>query len=86
MARILGVEPKQAGLLTRLLYYFTRRAIRQVAGKERLPDSVKIAAHHPALLRAVSRMEMAQGSAHTVDHRLKVLAGLRASTLIGCPF
>jgi hypothetical protein len=47
---------------------------------------VKIVAHQPALLRAVGRMEMAQGAARTVDRRLKVLAGLRASTLAGCPF
>ena len=37
------------------------------------------------LLRAVGRMEMAQGAARTVDARLKHLAGLRVSTLAGCP-
>jgi alkylhydroperoxidase family enzyme len=86
MARINGVEPEQAGWLTRLLYWFTRRALRRLTAQDRLPEPVKIAAHHPALLRAISRMEMAQGAARTVDPRIKHLAGLRASTLAGCPF
>lgn len=86
MARVNGLEPAQAGWTTRLAYRFTRRALRKVTGQDRLPEPVKILAHHPSLLNAVGRMEMAQGAARTVDPRLKVLAGLRASTLAGCPF
>jgi hypothetical protein len=86
MARIKGLEPQQGGWLTRLLYWFTRRSLRQLTGQDRLPEPVKIVAHQPALLRAVGRMEMSQGALRTVDRRLKVLAGLRASTLAGCPF
>lgn len=85
MARIEGLEPGQAGWLTRVIYWFTRRTVRKVTGQSRLPEPVKIVAYHPALLRAVGRMEMAQGAAHTVDRRLKHLAGLRVSTLAGCP-
>jgi hypothetical protein len=54
MARINGVEPKHAGWLIRLLYWFTRRGLRRVTGQDRLPEPVKIAAHHPGLLRAAS--------------------------------
>ena len=86
MARINGLEPQQAGWLTRLLYWFTRRSFRQLTGQDRLPEPVKIVAHQPAQLRAVGRMEMAQAAMRTVDGRLKHLAGLRASTLAGCPF
>jgi hypothetical protein len=86
MARINGLEPKQAGWFTRLLYWFVRRSLHKITGQGRLPETVKIVAHHPALLRAVGRMEMAQGAARSVDHKLKVLAGLRVSTLAGCPF
>ena len=63
-----------------------RRSLRQITGKDRLPEPVKIAAHHPTLLRAVSRMEMAQAKAQPVEPRLKHLAGLRATSLAGCPF
>ncbi len=86
MARINGMEPQKAGWLTRLLYWFTRRSLRQLTGQDRLPESVKIVAHQPLLLRAVGRMEMAQGTARKVDRGLKILASLRASTLVGCPF
>jgi hypothetical protein len=86
MARINGLEPRQAGWQTRLIYWFARRALGRLTGQDRLPEPAKIVAHHPALLRAVSRMEMAQGAAHSVEPRLKHLAGLRASTLAGCPF
>ena len=48
MARINGVEPRQAGWLTRLLYWFTRRSLRKITGQDRLPEPVKIVAHHPA--------------------------------------
>ena len=86
MARINGLGPDQAPWLTRLIYWFTRRSLRRITGKDRLPEPLKIVAHQPKLLRAVGRMEMAQGAVHSVDRRLKVLAGLRASTLAGCPF
>jgi hypothetical protein len=86
MARIKGLEPEQAGWRTRLLYWFTRRSLRQVTGKDLLPEAAKIVALEPALFRAVGRMEMYQGAARTVDRRLKILACLRASTLAGCPF
>jgi alkylhydroperoxidase family enzyme len=86
MARIKGLEPPQAGWRTRLLYWFTRRSLRRLTGQDRLPEPMKIVAHQPVLLRAVGRMEMAQGAARTVDRRLKDLASLRASTLAGCPF
>ena len=78
MARIKGLEPQQAGWLTRLLYWFTRRSLRQRTGQDRLPEPVKILAYQPAHLRAVGRMERTQAAARTVDRRLKHLAGLRA--------
>jgi 4-carboxymuconolactone decarboxylase len=86
MARVKGIEPEQAGWHIRVLYWFTRRSFRQLTGQDRLPEPVKIVAHQPALLRAIGRMEMAQAAARSVDRRLKHLAGLRASTLAGCPF
>lgn len=57
--------------------------MRKLTGHDRLPEPAKIVTHHPALFRAVGRMEMAQAAAHTVDHRIKVLADPRASTLTG---
>ena len=48
MARIPGVEPKEAGLFTRIAYFMTKRRL----GRVIMP--IKIKAHHPRLLRALA--------------------------------
>jgi hypothetical protein len=80
MARIRGVEANQAGLFTRFLYWMTRRKI----GRVILP--FKVTAHQPRLLLAVGQMEMGQQALRTVDAKFKALAGIKAATLVGCPF
>jgi 4-carboxymuconolactone decarboxylase len=86
MARMGGLEPEQAGWFTRLVYWFVRRSIAKVTGQSRLVEPVKVAAHHPRLLRATGSMEQGQAAAHTVPAPLKALAGVRTSSLVGCPF
>jgi hypothetical protein len=80
MARIRGVEANEAGLLTRFLYWMTKRKV----GRVILP--LKITAHQPRLLFAVGGMEMGQQALRTFDAKLKVLAEIKTATLIGCPF
>jgi hypothetical protein len=80
MARIQGVEPSEAGLFVRFAYWMTRRKL----GRVILP--VKITAHHPRLLRAIAAMETGQAAAQSVPATIKALAGLKAATLVGCPF
>ena len=80
MARIQGVETEQAGLFVRFIFWMTRRKIGRVV----LP--IRIAAHHPRLLRAVGEMESGQMAARTVDGSLKALASVKVALLIGCPF
>ena len=80
MARIQGVEAKEAGLVTRFLYWMTKRKL----GRVILP--FRITAHQPRLLRAVGQMEMGQQALENVDPKLKALAGIKAALLIGCPF
>jgi hypothetical protein len=86
MAHMKGVEPAEAGWFTRLVYWFVRRKIAKVAGKDRLIEPVKIAAHHPRLLRAIGRMDGGVEAARSVPAPLKRLASLQAALLIGCPF
>ncbi len=86
MARINGLEPHQAGWYTRLVYWFVRRSMGKITGSSRLVEPVKIAAHHPRLLKAMGQMQMGQAAATSVPERLKALAGLKAAALIGCPF
>jgi hypothetical protein len=80
MARIPGIEPNQANLFTRFVYWMTKRKIGRVV----LP--VKISAHQTRLLRAVGEMEMGQLAMHSVDETLKALASIKTAMLIGCPF
>jgi len=86
MAYVKGIDPGAAGWFTRLVYWFVRRKFGKLTGKECLPEPVKIAAHHPRLLRAMGSMESGFEAAHSVPAELKQLASLRAATLVGCPF
>ena len=80
MARIDGVEPERAGLFVRFFYWMVQRKIGRVV----LP--VKVAAHHPRLLRSLGEMETGQMAAKSVHAGLKSLASVKAAMLIGCPF
>ena len=86
MARIEGVQPKDAGLLTRIVYGLVRRKLAKVAGKAAVIEPIRITAHHPRLLRAVGQMEMGQEAAHGVPLALKTLAEVLVAMRIGCPF
>ncbi|HLJ10790.1 MAG TPA: hypothetical protein VKU82_06355 [Planctomycetaceae bacterium] len=86
MARIKGVEPQDAGWLTRLVYWFVQRNLGQITGKALLAEPIKIVAHHPRLLKAVGQMESGQAAAKSVSTGLKALASVKASMLVGCPF
>lgn len=50
MARIKGIEPHEASWLTRLVYWFVRRKVGQIAGTARLVEPIKITAPPPAAL------------------------------------
>lgn len=86
MARLQGISPAEAGPFTRFIYWFARRTMRKITGSAKLPEPVTILAHHRKLMLAVARMEMAQGSADALPERIKSLAGIRTSQLVGCPF
>jgi 4-carboxymuconolactone decarboxylase len=81
-----GIEPAEAGMFTRLIYWFVRRKFGKLTGKNRLIEPVKIVAHHPRILRAMGQMESGVEAAHSVPTKLKQLASLQAARLTGCPF
>ena len=72
--------PRRTPWLARLAYGYTRR----MTGK--VPDPLRIIARRPRLMFATIVYEWAISKTPKLDPRLKMLAGLRASTLIGCPF
>jgi hypothetical protein len=81
-----GVVSAEAGWLTRLMYWFVQRKFGKLTGKPRLIEPVKIAAHHPRLLKAMGQMESGLETAHSLPGRLQRLATLRAAMMVGCPF
>ena len=84
MARIPGADPAKqgflAGIFTRIVYSLTRRKV----GK--MVEPASITAHHTKILWGYGQMEQSMLGSHLVDENLKELAGLRAATLVGCPF
>jgi hypothetical protein len=80
MARIEGIGDKQANVFTRTVY---RAVLRKIG---RVPEPIRITAHQPRLLAALSGMEMAQEAMRTVDPVVKALVGIKTAMLIGCPF
>lgn len=80
MARLDGVDNKNASWVARLIYFATKRKLGRVI------TPIKITAHHPRLLRAVAHMELGQEAARTVNPQIKMLAQIKVAMMIGCPF
>jgi hypothetical protein len=80
MPRIEGVQEGEGGLFVRLAYFMTRRRLGRVVAP------IKIATHHPRLLRATAHMELGQEAARSIAPQLKALVQVKVAMLIGCPF
>jgi len=79
MPRIPGLATKDAGLLVRLVYKFSKRKYGAV------PEPATVLAHHPKLLMASGRHEMAVEKASTVlPANIRDLAVYRAAQQLGC--
>jgi AhpD family alkylhydroperoxidase len=88
MARIGGVPASDAGLRVKLAYFFTRRQLARLTGREpeNIIEPLELYAHAPGLMSAYGKLEAATAQQERVDWRLKVLAGLKAATLTNCEF
>ena len=88
MARIERVSKSDAGLRVKLAYFFTRRQLARLTGREPedITEPLEIYAHAPGLMFAYGKLEAASAQQDRVDQRLKVLAGLKAATLTHCEF
>ena len=88
MARIKGVPPAHAGLYVKMAYYFTRRGIAKLTGREteRMIEPLEIYAHVPVLFKGYAKLEQATARLHRLDTRLHLLAELKAATLTQCEY
>ena len=78
MARMEGVGPARRSLITELLLWGIRRRL------GRLSETWPIVAHRPGILRWWGAFEMALQRSRLVDEKLKTLAQLKVSALVGC--
>ncbi|MGP8161363.1 MAG: carboxymuconolactone decarboxylase family protein [Candidatus Dormibacteria bacterium] len=88
MSRIAGVSPGAAGPYVRVAYFFTRRSLARLAGRNPagMLAPLEVYAHVPGLLRAYGGLEQATGKLHRVDERLRNLAELKAATVVECEY
>lgn len=78
MLRSQGIQ--NPGLVTRLLFWFAKRAL------GRVPAGMRIRAFDPKYLRHAARLDLYGAARGTVPLRLKELAQLKVALLVGCPF
>ena len=76
MSRI--AAPRRLGPFARVAAWIGRRDYGE------LPEPLLVTAHHPGILRGYGMFEWETGRAHTVDAKLKDLAGIKAAALVGC--
>jgi len=89
MARIQGVRKDEAGPMIRLVYWFMRRGMKKMTGREPAQGSgiepVEIWAHQPKMMSAMGKFQAVR-KGKTVDERLKNLVELKGAQMIGCEF
>ena len=88
MARIAGVSARDAGLGVKVAFFFTRRSIARLTGREpeRMIEPLEMYAHVPGLLRGYGGLERATAKLHRLDTRIRALAELKAATLTHCEY
>ena len=79
---------RQGGITARISAFFTRRQLRQLAGREteRMLDPLQLYGYTPGLLRAYGSLEKASAKLSRVEPRIKNLAELKTATLTGCEY
>ena len=80
MSRFEGVQDNEAGLLTRLLFWFAKRAL------GRVPRGMRVRSLDPKYLRRAVRIDLYAASRGSISMRLKELAQLKVALMVGCPF
>ena len=86
MARVQTLEGKNAAWWLRLIYQIAGNEVKKLTGTAKIGDTLKLTAHRPRLLFGLLMMESGQLAASALSPKLKSLASLRVSTIVGCPY
>ncbi len=90
MARIQGVSTDDAGANLKLVYWFMRKGMKKLTGREPAHGSgiepVEVWAHQPKMMSGMGKFQQAVRKGATVDERLKYLVELKGAQMIGCEY
>ncbi len=90
MARIQGIGEAQASPMVKVVYWFMRRGMRKMTGREAAHGSgiepVEVWAYQPKMMSGMGKFQQAVRKAHGVDERIKNLVELKGAQMIGCEF
>jgi alkylhydroperoxidase family enzyme len=90
MARIQGVPQSEAGPVVKLVYWFMRRGMKKMTGRDAAHGSgiepVEIWAHQPKMMSGMGKFAGAARKGKSVDERTKYLIELKGAQMIGCEF
>jgi AhpD family alkylhydroperoxidase len=91
MARIEGLQPADAGVKVKLVYWSMHKGMAKMTGRAPAAgrsgiEPIEVWAHQPKLLSGMGKFQQAVRKAHTVDERLKNLVELKGAQMIGCEF
>ena len=90
MARVTPPSGRAAGARARMVFWFTERALRRLAGRpahpDRMVEPLRVYAHLPGVLRGYAKLEQATAASRLLDRRHQALAELKAATMTACAY
>jgi len=88
MPRLTGVSDRDANLVAKIAFSFTKRRFKQMTGRETatMLEPLRMYAHIPRLLRAYGRLEQAETKLDILSPRQRALAELKSATTARCEF
>ena len=90
MARVQGIPQDQASPMVKLVYWFMRRGMKKLTGREAARgtgiEPVEVWANQPKMLTGMGKFQQAVRRGNTVDERIKYLVELKGAQMIGCEF
>jgi AhpD family alkylhydroperoxidase len=90
MARIYGVQQDKAGLTVKIVYWFMRKGMKKLTGREAARGSgiepVELWAHQPKMMTGMGKFQQAVRKGKVVDERLKNLVEVKGAQMIGCEY
>lgn len=90
MTRIQGISQPQASPMVKVVYWFMRRGMRKLTGREPAHGSgiepVEVWAYQPKMMSGMGKFQQAVRKTHGVDERVKNMVELKGAQMIGCEF